>query len=75
MAKAKKEQQNSKPRRRFSLLKAFFILAGADLILLLAPEYGLLNSLFYLGDMITWASLFAGIGLLVTGFRGLYGQE
>jgi hypothetical protein len=75
MAKAKKEEKNSKPRGRISLLKAFFILIGADLILLLAPGYGLLNSLFYLGDLITWAALLAGIALLVLGFRGLFQQQ
>ena len=48
------------------------ILVGADLILLLAPEFGILNSGFYIPDIYTWPSLIAGIALLVLGFRRLY---
>lgn len=71
MAKAKKEEQNSKPRSRISIMKVLLILAGADMIMLLAPQYGLLNSLFYIGEMISWSALILGLALLVLGFRGV----
>ncbi|MBN1928101.1 MAG: hypothetical protein JW764_00945 [Chlorobiaceae bacterium] len=72
MAKAKKEENNSKPRVRVSFFKALLILIGADLVLLFAPKYGMLNSAFYIGDAISWSALVIGIALLVVGFKGLY---
>ncbi|NTU58539.1 MAG: hypothetical protein HGB00_06420 [Chlorobiaceae bacterium] len=72
MAKAKKQETNSKPRVRISFLSALLILVGADLVLLFAPAVGLLNSMFYIGDMISWSALVIGIVLLVLGFKGLY---
>ena len=75
MAKAKKEENNSKPRGKMSLFKAFLILVGADLVLLLAPGVGLLNSAFYIGDMISWPALFIGLALLAFGFNGLFRKE
>ncbi|HWR00503.1 MAG TPA: hypothetical protein VN371_01460 [Chlorobaculum sp.] len=72
MAKAKKQETNSKPSVRISFLKALLILVGADLVLLLAPGVGLLNSLFYIGDLISWSALVIGIALLVIGFRGVF---
>jgi uncharacterized membrane protein len=74
MAKAKKEENNTKPRGRISLFKALLILVGADLVLLLAPQVGLLNSAFYIGDMISWPALFIGLALLAFGFKGLFRQ-
>ncbi|HBU24321.1 MAG TPA: hypothetical protein DEB17_10110 [Chlorobaculum sp.] len=75
MAKAKKEENNSKPRVRISFLKAFMILIGADLVLLFAPGIGLLNSAFYIGDMISWPSLVIGLVLLAFGIKGVFWQE
>jgi Ca2+/Na+ antiporter len=75
MAKAKKEEKNSKPRVKISFLKALLILLGADLILLLAPGIGLLNSAFYIGDMISWPAVIIGMILLALGFRGGFRQE
>ncbi|NTU52356.1 MAG: hypothetical protein HGA97_01360 [Chlorobiaceae bacterium] len=75
MAKAKKEEQNSKPRVRIGIMNTLFILAGADFILLLAPQYGLLNSMFFIGDLITWSALLSGIVLLLLGFRGVYRKK
>jgi uncharacterized membrane protein len=74
MAKAKKQETNSKPRVRISFAKALLILVGADLVLLLAPGVGLLNSMFYIGDLISWSALVIGIALLVLGFRGVFGK-
>ena len=75
MAKAKTEENNSKPRVRISFLKAFMILIGADLVLLFAPGIGLLNSAFYIGDMISWPSLVIGLVLLAFGIKGVFWQE
>jgi hypothetical protein len=75
MAKAKKEENNSKPRVKISFLKAFLILIGADLVLLFTPGIGLLNSAFYIGDMITWPALIIGLVLLFFGFNGLFRKE
>lgn len=72
MAKTKKPADNSKERVKLSFFRLLLILAGADLVLLLAPGIGLLNSLFYIPDLYTWPALVLGIGLLVLGFRGLY---
>lgn len=75
MAKAKKEEKNSKPRVKVSFLKALFILIGADLMLLFAPKYGMLNGAFIIGDAISWSSLVIGLVMLVVGFRGVYRKE
>ncbi|TNJ39031.1 hypothetical protein FGF66_06360 [Chlorobaculum thiosulfatiphilum] len=75
MAKAKKEENNSKPRGRISFFKAFLILVGADLVLLLSPGLGLLNSAFYIGDMVSWPALLIGLALLAIGIKGLFRQE
>ena len=72
MAKAKKQETNSKPPVRVRFLKALLILAGADLVLLFAPGLGILNAVFYIGDMISWSALALGVLFLVLGFRGLY---
>ena len=72
MAKAKKEENNSKPRVKISFFKAFLILVGADLVLLFAPGLGLLNSAFYIGDLISWSALIIGLALLAVGINGLF---
>lgn len=55
-----------------SFIGVLMILVGADLILLMAPEVGILNSGFYIPDIYTWPALVAGVALLVFGFRRLY---
>jgi len=75
MAKAKKEGKNSKPRVKVSFLKALLILIGADLVLLFAPKYGMLNGAFIIGDAIGWSALVIGLVLLVLGFKGVYRKE
>ena len=72
MAKAKKQEKNSKPAPRINILKALLILVGADIVLLFAPGLGILNGIFYIGDLISWSALLAGVALLVFGFRGLF---
>ena len=75
MAKAKKEENNSKQRGKISFFKAFLILVGADLVLLFAPGLGLLNSAFYIGDLISWSALIIGLALLAVGINGLFRKE
>jgi hypothetical protein len=70
MAKANKPENNSKPRSKVSILHMLIILVGADLILLLAPEYGILNSISYLSDTYTWSALAVGLALIIYGFKG-----
>ncbi|NTU67749.1 MAG: hypothetical protein HGB02_02585 [Chlorobiaceae bacterium] len=72
MAKAKKQEKNSKPAPGIRFLHALLILVGADIVLLFAPGLGILNSVFFIGDMIAWPALLVGVALLVAGFRGLY---
>jgi len=75
MAKGKKEENNRKPRVKINFFKAFLILIGADLVLLFAPAIGLLNSAFYIGDMISWPALIIGLALLAVGIKGVFRQE
>ncbi|ARM31632.1 hypothetical protein [Prosthecochloris sp. HL-130-GSB] len=74
MAKAKKPGDN-KPRVKVRFLNVLLVLLGADLILLLAPGIGILNSVFYVGSWISWSALVIGAGLLVLGFRDLYQKQ
>ena len=48
------------------------ILVGADLILLLAPDFGILNSILFIPDIYSWSALIGGLIMLVYGFNGLY---
>ncbi len=66
------KQGNNKPRVKIKFLNLLLVLLGADLILLFAPGVGILNSVFYIGEIIGWSSLIIGILLLGFGFKGLY---
>jgi hypothetical protein len=72
MGKANKQENNSKPRLKVRFFNVLLVLVGADIILLFAPGVGILNSILYMGDLITWPALICGLALLVFGFRGLY---
>ena len=72
MGKANKPGNNSKPNVKVSVFHVFVILVGADLILLLAPEFGILNSILYLPDIYSWPAVIGGLIMLVYGFNGLY---
>ncbi len=74
MAKAKKQDQNRKPARKISFLKALAVLVGADLLLLFTPGLGILNGVFYIGSLIAWSATLLGLALLAWGFSGLYRQ-
>jgi hypothetical protein len=72
MGKANKPGNNSKPNVKVSVFHVFVILAGADLILLLAPDFGILNSILILPDIYSWSAVIGGLIMLVYGFNGLY---
>ncbi|MEI7708147.1 MAG: hypothetical protein WCI90_07755 [Chlorobium sp.] len=72
MGKANKPGNNSKPNVKVSVFHVFVILAGADLILLLAPDFGILNSILVLPDIYSWSAVIGGLIMLVYGFNGLY---
>ncbi len=72
MGKANNQGNNTKPQPRISMFHVLLVLIGADLVLLLAPEVGILNSILYIPDIYTWPALAIGIALLVLGFRRLY---
>ncbi|ACF47100.1 MAG: hypothetical protein OQK66_09340 [Prosthecochloris sp.] len=74
MAKAKKQGDN-KPAVKVRFLNVLLVLLGADLILLFAPNIGILNSVFYIGVAVGWSALVIGIGLLVLGFKNLYQKK
>ena len=72
MGKANKPGNNSKPNVKVSVFHVFVILAGADLILLLAPDFGILNSILVLPDIYSWSAVIGGLIMLVYGINGLY---
>ncbi|KAA6231876.1 hypothetical protein [Chlorobium phaeovibrioides] len=75
MGKANKQGNNPKRRVKVRVLNVLMILAGADLILLLSPGAGILNSLFFIPDIYTWPALGVGLLLLFAGLRDLYREE
>jgi len=72
MAKAKKQENNSKPVRRLGVLRVLFVLAGADLILVCAPGVGIGNSFIPMDDRIAWAISLFGTLLILVGLRGIF---
>lgn len=71
MAKA----NNNKPRVKVKFFNVLLVLLGADLILLFAPRYGMLNAFLPLGASVSWGALIVGIILLVFGFKDLYQKQ
>lgn len=72
MAKAKKAENNSKPRPKLGFMNMLFVLAGADLVLFFAPGMGLGYSMVPIDDRMAWTMLAIGILLLVVGLRGIF---
>lgn len=70
MGKANNPGNNSKPREKVSAFHVLLILVGANLMLLMAPDLGLLNSMLYIPDFYTWSATAIGLALLILGFRG-----
>jgi hypothetical protein len=72
MAKAKKEEKNSKPPARIGFLRVLVVLAGADLLLICAPWVGIGNSLIPIDERFAWGISLFGILLIVVGLRGIF---
>ncbi len=70
MGKANNPVNNSKPREKVSAFHVLLILIGANLMLLFAPDFGLLNSMFYIPDIYVWPATVGGLAMVVFGFRG-----
>ncbi len=74
MGKTNNPGNKSKPQVKVSILHLLLILAGANCIMLFAPNVGMLNSFLYIPDLYTWTASIVGIALLIFGFNGLYKQ-
>lgn len=74
MGKTNNPGNKSKPKVKVSILHLLLILAGANCIMLFAPNVGMLNSFLYIPDLYTWPASVVGIALLIFGFNGLYKQ-
>ena len=74
MGKTNNPGNKSKPKVKVSILHLLLILAGANCIMLFAPNVEMLNSFLYIPDLYTWPASVVGIALLIFGFNGLYKQ-
>ncbi|MBZ4219910.1 MAG: hypothetical protein LAC69_06995 [Chlorobium sp.] len=74
MGKANNTGNNSKPQGKVSVFHVFLILLGANLMLLFAPDLGLLNSILFIPDFYTWPATVGGFAILVLGFSGFFKQ-
>ncbi|MBV5302753.1 MAG: hypothetical protein JZU70_00885 [Chlorobium sp.] len=72
MGNDEKSLNKSKPRVKVSIFHLLLVLIGANLLMLLTPNFGMLNSFLYIPDIYTWSAVILGGGLMVTGFNGLY---
>ncbi len=72
MGKANNPGNNSKLRGKVSVFHMLLILIGANLMLLFAPDLGLLNSILYIPDLYTWPATIGGFVLLIVGFRRFF---
>lgn len=72
MGKANKPDNNSKPHGKVSVFHGFLILTGANLMVLFAPDLGLLHSFLFIPDFYVWPATVGGFALLVLGFSGYF---
>ncbi len=73
MGQANNPGKKSKPQQvKVNILRLLLILVGANIIMLCAPNIGMLNSFLYIPDIYTWPASMGGMALLFLGFRGLY---
>ncbi len=72
MGKANNPVNNSTPREKVSALHVIMILIGANLMLLFAPEFGLLNSFLYIPDLYVWPATVGGLAMVFFGFKGFF---
>ncbi len=72
MGKANNPVNNSKPREKVSALHVIMILLGSNLMLIMAPEFGLLNSFIYIPDLYVWPATVGGLAMVFFGFKGFF---
>ena len=72
MGKANNTVNNSKPQGKVSVFHVLLILIGSNLMLLFAPDFGLLNSMLYIPDFYTWPATVGGFAFVLLGFRGFF---
>jgi len=72
MGNDEKSLNKSKPRVKVSIFHLLLVLIGANLLMLLTPNFGMLNSFLFIPDIYTWSGAIIGGGLMVLGFNGLY---
>jgi hypothetical protein len=72
MGKANNTGNKSKSREKVSIFHVLLILIGSNLMLLFAPDFGLLNSILYIPDLYTWPATVGGFALVVLGFSGFF---
>jgi hypothetical protein len=48
------------------------VLIGANLLMLLTPNFGMLNSFLFIPDIYTWTAMVVGGAFMGIGFTGLY---
>jgi len=62
----------SKLPAKVSIFHLLLVLMGANLMMLLTPNFGMLNSFLFIPDIYTWSAVILGVALLGMGFNGLY---
>jgi hypothetical protein len=72
MGNTEKSGAKRKPPVKVSIFHLLLVLVGANLLMLLTPNVGMLNSFLYIPDIYTWSAVIVGGGFMVTGFNGLY---
>lgn len=72
MGNAEKSPNKSKPRVKVSIFHLLLVLVGANFLMLLTPNFGMLNSFLYIPDLYTWSAVIIGGAFMGIGFSGLY---
>ncbi len=72
MGNADNSLNKSKPRVKVSIFHLLLVLIGANLLMLLTPNFGMLNSFLFIPDIYTWSAMVVGGAFMGIGFTGLY---
>ncbi|MEI7695687.1 MAG: hypothetical protein WCI64_08605 [Chlorobium sp.] len=72
MSNVEKSASKNKSRAKVSIFHLLLVLMGANLMMLLTPNFGMLNSFLFIPDIYTWSAVILGVALLGMGFNGLY---
>ncbi len=72
MGNTEKSGTKSSPQVKVSIFHLLLVLVGANLMMLLTPDFGMLHSFLSIPDIYTWPAVIIGTALLFMGFNGLY---